>query len=56
MEFDLQVPRGASLGVYGRRNAIPTLTLNDVSDVITGYRAREGRAASMANSVSSSVM
>ena len=35
MEFD--VVRGSSLGVYARKNAIPTMTLNDVKDVITGF-------------------
>ena len=36
MEFE--VVRGSSLGFYARKNAIPTMTLNDVKDVITGFK------------------
>jgi len=43
VEFTFGIPRGASVGVYGRKNAIPTLTINDVRDVLTGYRTRERR-------------
>jgi hypothetical protein len=30
------LPRSTSLGLYGRKNALPTLTINDVRDVLTG--------------------
>ena len=36
MEFE--VVRGSSLGFYARKNAIPTMTLNDVKDVIAGFK------------------
>ena len=36
--MDFTLARGSSLGLYARKNAIPTLTLNDVKDVITGFR------------------
>lgn len=39
MEMDFIVPRGSSLGLYARKNAIPTLTLNDIRDVLSGYRS-----------------
>ena len=49
MEFDFLVSRGASLGVYGRKNAVPTLTMNDLREVIQGVRARNGRDAGSIN-------
>eukprot|EP00095_Tigriopus_kingsejongensis_P004804 maker-scaffold182_size278544-snap-gene-0.14 protein:Tk04804 transcript:maker-scaffold182_size278544-snap-gene-0.14-mRNA-1 annotation:"hypothetical protein D910_11770" len=51
VEFDIEVPRGSSIGVYARRNAIPTLTLNDVRDVFTGFRGRSTREAGSTASV-----
>ena len=38
VEMDFILARGSSVGLYARKNAIPTLTLNDVKDVITGFR------------------
>ena len=43
VEFDFLIARGASIGVYGRKNAVPTLTQNDLREVISGVRARNGR-------------
>ena len=37
--MDFILARGSSLGLYARKNAIPTLTLNDVKDVLTGFRS-----------------
>ena len=34
--FDLDVPRGASVGVYARRNALPTHTNYDIMEVVKG--------------------
>ena len=48
--MDFILARGSSLGLYARKNAIPTLTLNDVKDVITGFRS----AASIYSIASSS--
>ena len=45
VEFDFLIARGASIGVYGRKNAVPTLTQNDLREVISGVRARNGRDA-----------
>ena len=45
MEFDFLIARGASIGVYGRKNAVPTLTQNDLREVLNGVRARNGRDA-----------
>ena len=36
MHFDLWLPRGASLGFYARRNALPTHTNYDLMEVIKG--------------------
>ena len=36
--MDFVLARGSSLGLYARKNAIPTLTLNDVKDVLNGFR------------------
>ena len=45
VEFDFLIARGASIGVYGRKNAVPTLTQNDLREVLTGVRTRNGRDA-----------
>ena len=52
VKFDFAVPRGSSVGIYARKNAIPTLTLNDVRDVLTGFKEREKRSPSNSNLVS----
>ena len=39
VEMNFVLPRGSSLGLYARKNAIPTLTLNDIRDVLSGYRS-----------------
>ena len=39
VEMDFILPRGSSVGLYARKNAIPTLTLNDIRDVLSGYRS-----------------
>jgi hypothetical protein len=39
VEMDFILARGSSLGLYARKNAIPTLPLNDVKDVLTGFRS-----------------
>jgi hypothetical protein len=36
VNFALKVPRGASLGLYGRKNALPTHTNYDVMEVVKG--------------------
>ena len=36
VHFDLWLPRGASLGFYARRNALPTHTNYDLMEVIKG--------------------
>ena len=49
MTFDLVIPRGTSLGLYGRRNSLPTHTHHNFMEVVTGLRrseeARQARAA-----------
>ena len=36
VSLELEVPRGASLGVYARRNALPTHTTYDLMEVVRG--------------------
>ena len=48
------LPRGSSLGLYARKNAIPTLTLNDIRDVLSGYRSSMVAVANAETSSSSS--
>ena len=36
VRFALEVPRGASFGVYARRNALPTHTTYDLMEVVKG--------------------
>ena len=50
--MDFTLARGSSLGLYARKNAIPTLTLNDVKDVITGFRSSSPSMYSIASSTS----
>jgi hypothetical protein len=37
------LPRSTSLGLYGRKNALPTLTINDIRDIISGNTAVENQ-------------
>ena len=39
VRFQLEVPRGASFGVYARRNALPTHTTYDLMEVVKGVAA-----------------
>ena len=43
VHFDLWLPRGASLGFYARRNALPTHTNYDLMEVIKGASTTEAR-------------
>jgi hypothetical protein len=46
VNFDLKLPRGASIGLYARRNALPTHTNYDLMEVIKGVedKPRSARA------------
>ncbi|XP_042205374.1 teneurin-m-like isoform X2 [Homarus americanus] len=43
VRFDVSIPRGSSIGVYGRRNALPTHTSYDFLQVLSGYKTASGR-------------
>ena len=43
VKFDYNIPRGASIGVYARRNALPTHTQYDILEVLSGFKARTTR-------------
>ena len=43
VRFELEVPRGASFGVYARRNALPTHTTYDLMEVVKGVEDDSGR-------------
>uniref|UniRef100_A0A146KU89 Tenascin-like protein n=4 Tax=Lygus hesperus TaxID=30085 RepID=A0A146KU89_LYGHE len=45
VKFDYNIPRGASIAVYGRRNALPTHTQYHILEVLNGYKARSTRAS-----------
>ncbi|XP_074109179.1 teneurin transmembrane protein Ten-m isoform X3 [Cotesia typhae] len=45
VRFDYSIPRGASIGVYARRNALPTHTQYDLLEVLSGFKARTTRAS-----------
>ncbi|KAL7287031.1 hypothetical protein TKK_0018763, partial [Trichogramma kaykai] len=45
VRFDYSIPRGASIGVYARRNALPTHTQYDLLEVMSGFKARTTRAS-----------
>ena len=38
VNFELKLPRGASMGLYTRRNALPTHTNYDLMEVIKGLK------------------
>ena len=42
--FDLEVPRGASMGLYARRNALPTHTNYDIVEVVKGLEGQNNNA------------
>ncbi len=52
VHFDLWLPRGASLGFYARRNALPTHTNYDLMEVIKGAE-QKGRISARSAQVSS---
>ncbi|CAL4063225.1 unnamed protein product [Meganyctiphanes norvegica] len=43
VKFDISIPRGSSIGIYGRRNALPTHTSYDFLKVLNGYKTSGGR-------------
>ncbi|KAJ1529492.1 hypothetical protein ONE63_006265 [Megalurothrips usitatus] len=43
--FDWSIPRGASIGVYARRNALPTHTHYDILEVLSGFKPRQTRSS-----------
>ena len=45
VKFDYSIPRGASIAVYGRRNALPTHTQYHILEVLSGFKARTTRAS-----------
>lgn len=45
IKFDFSIPRGASIGVYARRNALPTHTQYDILEVLSGFKARSKRGS-----------
>ena len=47
VRFELGLPRSASLGLYGRRNALPTHTHYDMLHVMSGYKSRSRRASTV---------
>ncbi|KAK6625770.1 hypothetical protein RUM43_006069 [Polyplax serrata] len=40
VKFDFSIPRGASIGVYARRDALPTHTQYDIIEVLSGFKSR----------------
>lgn len=49
IKFDYNIPRGASIGVYARRNALPTHTQYHFKEVLSGLTARTTRATPVSN-------
>ena len=54
--FDLLIPRGASFGLYGRRNALPTHTHHNFMNVISGLRHGVQTRATRASEVRQSYL
>ena len=47
IKFEFSIPRGASLGLYARRNALPTHTHYDVLEILNGFKNRNKRASTV---------
>lgn len=45
VKFDYNIPRGASIGVYARRNALPTHTQYHFKEVLSGINPNPARVA-----------
>lgn len=52
VNFALHLPRGASLGLYGRKNGLPTHTNYDVMEVIKGLEGEHRNVVKRAIRVS----
>lgn len=46
VKFEVTIPRGSSIGIYGRRNALPTHTSYDFLQVLSGYKTTNSGANS----------
>ncbi|VVC40590.1 Hypothetical protein CINCED_3A025864 [Cinara cedri] len=44
IRFDYDFPRGASIAVYGRRNALPTHTQYEILELLNGFKSRQTRS------------
>lgn len=44
VRFDYDFPRGASIAVYGRRNALPTHTQYEILELLNGFQSRQTRS------------
>lgn len=44
VKFEVSIPRGSSIGVYGRRNALPTHTSYDFLQVLSGFKTGPSRS------------
>lgn len=44
VKFEVSIPRGSSIGVYGRRNALPTHTAYDFLQVLSGFKTGTSRS------------
>ena len=50
VKFEFGVPRGSSLGLYARRNSLPTHTHYDVMHLLSGFKSqRTVRASPVTN-------
>ncbi|XP_026805650.1 teneurin-m isoform X3 [Rhopalosiphum maidis] len=44
VRFNYDFPRGASIAVYGRRNALPTHTQYEILELLNGFQSRQTRS------------
>lgn len=45
VNWELSVPRGASIGFYARRNALPSHTHYDFMEILRGFKTRTTRSS-----------
>lgn len=53
VKFDYNIPRGANIAVYARRNALPTHTQYHILEVLSGYKVRTTRASHVSFNIES---
>ena len=55
VKFEVSIPLGSSIGVYGRWNALPTHTSYNFLQVLSGYKMGSGRSTRVSKVIVSNI-